>query len=169
MYPRSSHRRRLKSCEPPAESDVPEIDAGARASGVQHLCTGTTWNTSTAASATCRRSSAIPVRTMPFWPHVMSCMPRQRGAIQLAGHAIRVTGALSVRSPSTPNVTPSLRSTFRKNLFSHWLHKLGDNYLDARRVRRFPSTVKLVPLCTVPSYEQFALAGVAASSVKGKT
>ena len=27
----------------------------------------------------------------------------------------------------------------------------------------------LVPLCTVPSYEQFALAGVAASSVKGKT
>jgi hypothetical protein len=26
-----------------------------------------------------------------------------------------------------------LRSTLRKNLFSRWLRKLGDNYLDARR------------------------------------
>jgi hypothetical protein len=29
--------------------------------------------------------------------------------------------------------SPSFRSTFRKSLFSRWLHKLGDNYLDARR------------------------------------
>jgi len=33
-------------------------------------------------------------------------------------------------------VTPSLRSTFRKSLFSRWLRKLGDNYLDARRLAR---------------------------------
>ncbi len=38
-----------------------------------------------------------------------------------------------MRSPSTPNVTPSLQSTLRKSLFSRWLRKLGGNYLDARR------------------------------------
>lgn len=130
---------RSRCFEPPstARSSLPRASRHWRrhASGVRHLCTGTTWSTSTAASVTCRRSSAIPVRTMPFWPHVMSCMPRQRGAIRHAGHAIHGTGVLSVRSPSTPNVTPSLRSTFRKSLFSRWLHKLGDNYLDARRGR----------------------------------
>ncbi len=32
-------------------------------------------------------------------------------------------------------MTQSLPSTYRKSLFSHWLRKLGDNYLDARRFR----------------------------------
>lgn len=30
-------------------------------------------------------------------------------------------------------MTALLRSTLRKSLFSRWLRKLGDNYLDARR------------------------------------
>jgi len=30
-------------------------------------------------------------------------------------------------------MTPLLQSTLRKSLFSCWLRKLGDNYLDARR------------------------------------
>lgn len=105
------------------------------ASGVRHLCTGTTWSTNTVASATCRRSSAIPVKTMSFLLPAMPCTTRQRNAIRHAGHAIHGTGALSARSPSTPNVTPLLPSTLRKSLFSRWLRKLGDNYLDARRSR----------------------------------
>jgi transposase InsO family protein len=104
--------------------------------GARHSCIGPTWNTSTAASATCRRSSAIPVKTRPFWRLAMRCTSRPRSAIRHAGPAIHATGAPWVRSPSTLNVTPLSRSTLRKSIFSHWLRKLGDNYLDARRLRQ---------------------------------
>ena len=79
--------------------------------GVRHSCTGTTSNTSTAAFATCRRSSVIPGKTTPFWPPVMCCTPRPSSAIRHVGHAIHVTGAPSGRSPLTPNVIALLRST----------------------------------------------------------
>ncbi len=72
-----------------------------RVNGAPHLCVGTTWSTSTVASAMCRRSSAIPARTMPFRPPAMPFSRRRRSAIRHAGRAIRVTGVPWVRSPST--------------------------------------------------------------------
>ena len=64
----------------------------------------------------------------------MRCIRQQRSSIRHVGQAPRATGSLWGQSLSTPNATPSSRSTLRKSLFSRWLRKSGDNYLDARRV-----------------------------------
>jgi len=94
-----------------------------RASGVQHLCTGTTWSTNTAASVMSRPSSAIPVKTMEFLPPVMRCTPRRRKAIRNAGQGKLATGSPSGPLRSIRNVTPSSQSTRRLTLFSSWLHE----------------------------------------------
>jgi transposase InsO family protein len=79
------------------------------------------------------KHSAMPGKTMPFLPPVMRCTPLRKKVIRHVGQVTRATGSPSGPLPSIRNVTPSSRSARRLTLFSSWLRKLGDNYLDVRR------------------------------------
>ena len=128
-----THRR---ADEPTSPSSPPRASPTCRLlePGQLSSCVGTTMSTGTAASATSPLASVIAAQFRPSWRLDTISTSTPESATARAGPAPRATGPQSAQSPSTRSATRSSRTTRKQNLNNRWLHKQGNNYLDARRL-----------------------------------